>query len=477
MDNGVTNHSDLNANVLPGYDFTWETPGGDGRNTGVPDGMTCSAEWHGTHIAGIMARLTNNGIGIAGVAPAAKIVSARAQNGCSKGSISAAADAIVWAAGGTVQGAPTNSHPAQVINASFGAAGSCSATLQNAIDYATSRGAIVVAAAMNGGDDAANYQPANCHNAITVGNSSTDGARSTDSNFGPIVDIAAPGARIWSTYDDGTRTPGAESYAYRFGTSMSAGMVSGVVALAQAIAPVSLTGPEMRTLLQQQAQPFPVFLDEPIGAGIVDATATVAAAKAGKVPAAADFTCSEAPNLMQVTCRDMSTARGDAPIKSWVWSWGDGSADYVFNQSINAVKNFDYAGTYVIRLTVTDSNGAKSTLARPLSVLPPAISDVSVDAPVTVVARNGDMLYYRLIVPTGAKNLTASLAPSNEKESAWLYTRASTPSVLYPDCQAHTLPGVSATCTIPNPTPGTYYFIVAAQSRLTASILKATYSL
>ncbi|AXL50756.1 hypothetical protein DSC91_003101 [Paraburkholderia caffeinilytica] len=476
VDSGVTSHSDLDANILPGYDFTYETRGGDGRDTGVPSGYTCSITWHGTHVAGIMAAVTNNGIGIAGVAPAAKVVSARVLNGCANGSLSNVVDGIMWAAGGMVQGVPANPHPAKVINASLGGYGMCSATMQAAIDYATSRGAVVVVAAMNEANDAAKYQPANCHNVITVGNSARSGVRYYDSNYGPVVDIAAPGDWILSTYNSGTSTPGVESYSYQNGTSMSAPMVSGVVALAQSVAPTPLSAAEMRALIQQNAQPFPATFDwtRSLGAGILDATATIAAAKSGKIPAAADFTCSEAPNVMQVTCTDLSAARG-APIKSWAWNFGTGDPDVVRTQSVNPYVNFDYAGNYKITLKVTDSNGATSTLTRPFSVLPPTVQDFSVNVPTLVSAKNRDMLYFALDVPAGVKGMTVTLKPSNATESAWLYTRVGTPSVLHPECQAGMGNSNAATCTIANPVAGAYYLIIGAQSNL-SSTLTATYT-
>jgi serine protease len=67
----------------------------------------------------------------------------------------------------------------------------------------------------------------------------------------------------------------------------------------------------MRTLLSQNSQPFPTGQpDYALGRGILDANATVLAARYGKIPAAADFKCSESTTLMQVTCTDLSTARG-----------------------------------------------------------------------------------------------------------------------------------------------------------------------
>jgi serine protease len=476
VDNGVTNHSDLNANILPGgYDFTYDNAGGDGTNPGLLPGYACSVSWHGTHVAGTLAAVSNNGTGIAGVASGAKVISARALNGCANGSVSGSADAIVWAAGGTVPGAPVNTHPAKVINASLGGVGSCSATYQSAIDYATSQGAVVVVAAMNNSDLASKYQPANCRNVITVGNSQRDGSRYIDSNFGPTVDIAAPGTDTISTFNAGTSSRGAESYASMSGTSMSAPLVSGVVALAQSVAPTPLTAPEMRTLIQQNAQRFPPTLDYPLGAGILDATATVTAAKSGKIPAAADFTCSEAPNLMQVTCKDLSTARGE-PIRTWTWNFGTGDPAIVRTQSVTPYMNYEYPGTYDITFTVTDSNGAVSRVSRPFQVLPPTLTGLSFGVPVSISSKNFDMQNYQLVVPAGAKSMTFTLSPGNASQIASLYVRAGTPSMLNPDCLQAMRYGNVATCTIPNPAAGTYYAIVSASSKLSDVSLLATYT-
>jgi serine protease len=477
VDNGITSHSDLNASVLPGYDFIPGNRGGDGSNPGITAAQSCPVVWHGTHVAGIMTAAANNSVGIAGVAPAAKLVSVRTVNACSIGYLSDVADGITWAAGGSIAGAPVNPNPAKVINVSLLGSGSCQATLQSAIDYATSQGAVLVAAAGNSGKSASSTQPANCRNVITVGGINSDGSIFSNSNFGPTVDVAAPGAGIWSTYNNGISSPGTEGYTQMDGTSMAAPMVSGVVALAKSVAPTPLTAAEMRTLIQQNVQPFsPRKPTEPLGPGILDASATVSAAKSGKIPVAADFTCSEAPNLMQVTCTDLSTARGGVPIKSWAWNFGIGGLDVVRTQSVNPYVNYDYAGSYEIRLTVTDTNGATSTLSRPFSVLPPVINDFSVDAPQTVVAKNGDMQYYELDIPSGVKGVTVTMTPSSARETAWLYLRAGTPSVLHPQCQSGMGNGNTATCKIANPAAGLYYVIFSAQSKLTGSTLTATYT-
>lgn len=479
VDSGVTSHSDLDANILPGgYDFTFYGRGGDGKNTGLPPVAFCSAaQWHGTHVAGIMAALTNNGVGVAGVAPGAKVVSARVLDGCSRGALSDFADGIMWAAGGTVQGVPTNSHSAKVINASVGGYGSCSATLQAAIDYSTGRGAVVVVAAMNEANDAAKYQPANCRNVITVGNSARTGVRYYDSNYGPVVDIAAPGDWILSTYNSGTLTLGAESYSYQNGTSMSAPMVSGVVALAQSVAPVPLSAAEMRTLIQQNAQPFPAAFDwsRSLGAGIVDATATVTVARSGKIPAAADFKCSQSVGML-VTCTDQSTARG-APIKSWAWNLGFGDpVEMVRTQSVNPYHDYEYPGTYNITLAVTDSTGAVSRLSRPFTVIAPAVTELSSNVAVKFSANYFAQQFFSLDIPAGVKTLTFTLSPASYSDVGALYLRAGSPTTRNADCESVFVRGEAATCTISNPAAGTYYGTVNPNSNLKDVTILATYT-
>jgi serine protease len=475
VDNGVTSHSDFNSNIAPGYDFTYSNRGANGSNPGVKS-ESCKASWHGTHVAGIAAALTNNGIGIAGVAPAAKVVPVRALDACGDGYMSDVSDGITWAAGGNIPTVPVNANPAKIINVSLGGDGSCSATFQNAIDFATNQGAVVVTAAGNDNVDTKHFQPANCFNVIAVSATTTVGAKASFSNFGLAVDVAAPGSSIVSTYNNGTSAPGAEGYATLSGTSMAAPFVTGVVALAQSVAPTPLTFAEMRTLIQQNVQPFGSNTStQPIGSGIIDATATVAAAKSGKIPVAADFTCSQAINLMQVTCKDLSTSRGSAPIRSWAWDFGEGNDDFVRTYSVDPYTNFEYPGDYQIRLKVTDSNGATSTLTRPFSVLAPPSRALIVDVPTPVSANSYQMRYYRLDVPAGLKSVTIKLTQKRANDGAWLFVSKS-PTVYKAYCQSGMGNGKPATCTIDNPKAAPYFVIVSGTTDIESSTILATYT-
>ncbi|WP_144141593.1 S8 family serine peptidase [Paraburkholderia sp. BCC1884] len=471
VDSGITSHSDLNANILPGYNFASPNRGGDGSDPGITTETWCTADtWHGTHVAGIMGALTNNGSGIAGLAPGAKTVPVKVLNACGTGLTSDIADGIVWAAGGSVPGVPANPHPAKIINLSLGGLGACENTMQNAINSAVSQGAIVVAAAGNNGADAANFSPANCFNVVNVGAISANGAKWVNSNFGTIVDIAAPGDNIWSTYNNGTRVPGSEGYAYMSGTSMSAPMVSGVMALVQSVAPRTLNTAEMRTLLQRSVQPFPPGQpDQPVGPGILDANAAVVAARTGNLPTAADFICREAPNLMQVTCTDRSTARG-AAIAQWTWQFaGTGIADMIRTQSVNPYVNYEYPGRYLITLKLTDASGAVSTLQRPFNVTPPPVSVLDYNGsgnPSRLDGPNGSMDYYSVTVPANAASLTVTLAPGRDTDVSTLYVRADSPTMLNPICTSVMARNTAATCTIVKPKAGQWYAVSAASTKL-----------
>jgi len=290
LDTGITDHSDLNANILPGYDFISDaTVGGDGdgRDSDASDpgdfeGPYASS-WHGTHVAGTVAAVTNNGVGVAGTAPESKVVPVRVL-GRGGGYDSDIADAVIWASGGTVSGVPANANPAEVINLSLGGSGSCGSAMQSAINGAVGRGTTLVIAAGNSNANVSGFSPANCSNVIAVASNTSTGARSSFSNYGAGITLSAPGSGILSTLNSGQTTPGSESYASYDGTSMAAPHVAGVVALIQAVSSPAKTPAQIKTLLTSTARAFPSTPSQPIGAGILDAAAAVAAASGGGNP-------------------------------------------------------------------------------------------------------------------------------------------------------------------------------------------------
>ena len=288
IDSGFIDHPDLAGRWLAGYDFISDPDlalDGGGRDSNAHDpGNACpgqASDWHGSHVAGTIGAIANNGIGVFGGAPDVRIQPVRTMGACGSGYLSDISDAIRWAAGGTVPGVPANATPSQVLNLSLGGITTCPSAMASAIADARSRGAVVVVSAGNEAIDAAQVAPANCPHVISVAATGQAGQRASFSDFGAVVDLAAPGVGIYSTIDVGAAGPAGPGYAAYSGTSMAAPHVSVAAALVRAWVPgIAPQGIEL--VLQRTVTPFP---SDPspqrcaivrCGAGIVDAGAAIA---------------------------------------------------------------------------------------------------------------------------------------------------------------------------------------------------------
>lgn len=247
LDTGYVLHPDLVTGMANGYDFVSDplsARDGNGRDPNPLDegdyapynlckdqANAHTSTWHGTHVAGIIGARGNNGMGIVGVADLARVQPVRVLGRCG-GRTSDIADAIIWAAGGHVDGVPDNTYPAKIINMSIGTVTRCPAAYQRAIDIARSKGALVVAAAGNGNTEASKYAPANCMGVITVGATTKEGKRASFSNYGTRVNISAPGENILSLSVNSLDRPDNTkfTYVYESGTSMAAPHVSALLA-------------------------------------------------------------------------------------------------------------------------------------------------------------------------------------------------------------------------------------------------------
>jgi thermitase len=223
VDTGVQyDHPDLSGKVYLGYNFVdgnWDPYDLNG---------------HGTHCAGIAAAVTDNGIGIAGMAPNASILAVKVLDANGSGTLDNVASGIEYAADAG----------ANVISLSLGGP-SGSTTLQNAVDYAWNKGAVLVAAAGNNGSSAPTY-PAYYSNVISVAATDSNDNKPSWSNYGSWVDVAAPGVNIYSTYPT-------NRYAYLSGTSMATPHVSGLAAL---LAAQGRTNSQIRAAIQNTADPI-----------------------------------------------------------------------------------------------------------------------------------------------------------------------------------------------------------------------------
>jgi thermitase len=243
VDTGVDlNHLDLIGKLVAGYDFV--------NNDADPQ----DDNGHGTHVAGIAAASTNNALGIAGVSWGARIMPVKVLNASGGGTYANTATGVIWAV----------DHGAQVINLSLGGTGP-SSVLEDAINYAHSKGAVVVAAAGNGGTNFVLY-PARYPNVIAVAR--TDSGNNWDgSNYGPEVDLAAPGTSIYSTVIGG--------YDYKSGSSMATGFVSGLAAVLMGVS--GNTSPD---LIESQMETTALDIefsgwDEYTGAGLIQMDAAI----------------------------------------------------------------------------------------------------------------------------------------------------------------------------------------------------------
>lgn len=199
VDTGIdSTNTDFEGRVLSGY-----TAISDGRGT-----IDCNG--HGTHVAGIIGSKTF------GVAKQTKLIPVRVLDCSGSGFNSSVIAGLNWIAARYRPG------DASVVNMSLG--GGASSTLDEAVANLISKGIPVVVAAGNDNLDACDYSPARAPDAITVGATTTDDSRASYSNFGPCVDIFAPGSGIPSTW------LGTNTYAYLNGTSMAAPNVAGVIA-------------------------------------------------------------------------------------------------------------------------------------------------------------------------------------------------------------------------------------------------------
>lgn len=304
IDTGYAYHSDLDANIIPGYDFISDLSianDGNGRDADASDPGDAYAQnecgsgyppsdssWHGTHVAGTIGALSDNALGVAGIAHNASIMPVRVLGKCG-GYTSDIADAMIWASGGSVAGVPDTATPAKVLNLSLGGVGRCDNTSQAAINAANANGALVVIAAGNSNTNVKNASPANCAGVMAVAANDRNGSRAWYSNYGTLVDITAPGGDttqtangILSTLNSGATAPAAESYAFYQGTSMAAPHVAGVAALLFAADPAA-TAADVSAAMTSTARPLPGTCTGGCGAGIVDATAALEALTGGVV--------------------------------------------------------------------------------------------------------------------------------------------------------------------------------------------------
>jgi subtilisin family serine protease len=395
VDTGIDyNHPDLAANI---WINSGEIPGNgiDDDNNGYVDDVrgwdfTSNTNdpidhfGHGTHVAGTIAAVGNNGIGVIGVAWHAQVMAVKGLNDFGSGDDTTLAPAIIYA----------GKNGADVINASWGGLGT-SQTIEDAIKYVYSLGVVFVAAAGNSSIDALNFFPANSPEAITVSASDASDSLAIFSDFGPKIDVAAPGVDILSLQAAGTSLGGqivAPGYCRLSGTSMATPHVAGTAALILSEHP-SYSNEDVRQAIRASATDVgPAGWDPSFGYGRVNSAAALVL-----------------PDVLEV--RINSPAPGatiNSPVTISGTATGDNFSHYVLEYGSGAIPStwtviqtsntavaggtlgtFDPSvspdGTYTIRLTAYDQSNHAFVDRIPLMVQYNAIA-APVLPPVPVTA-------------------------------------------------------------------------------------------
>ncbi len=283
IDTGVDyTHPDLIDKVDLGRDYV------DGNNDPRDE------NGHGTHVAGTAAAATDNGIGIAGVAPGARILAIRALDANGSGYYSWIASAIIEAADAR----------AEVINLSLGGSQD-SRLLERAVHYAQLRGSVLTCAAGNEGASNLGY-PARYGACLAIGATTQQGQVAGFSNRGPGLFLTAPGAGILAT------VPGT-GYGTMSGTSMAAPVVAGVAALLRA---QGLDGRQVEATLRRTARDRgPAGYDTTWGHGMVDAHAAVQAAAI--MPTVDPPAPAAAPSIASVTAGPLAYTTASRRVQRW----------------------------------------------------------------------------------------------------------------------------------------------------------------
>jgi serine protease len=282
---------DLVSQLVAGFDFVSD-PARAADGNGIDNDPTDAGDfWHGTHVAGTIGAATDNGIGVAGVAWNAKIMPLRAL-GPDDGTFYDIMQAMRYAAGLPNDSNTVPVQRADVINLSLGGVLIAPDQFQQElVDEVREAGVIVIAAAGNRSSSSAFY-PASYDGVVSVSATGRDAAVASYSNFGPTVDVAAPGGSgavarnywVLSTWDS-------SQYAWLQGTSMASPHVAGVAALMQSVRLDSgqplLTPEEFDFLLAtgELARDLgPVGRDDLYGYGLIDAAKAVTAAMSDPEP-------------------------------------------------------------------------------------------------------------------------------------------------------------------------------------------------
>jgi serine protease len=385
IDSGVLfGHPDLAGQLSSAFDFDFVSDpsrslDGGGIDAVAEDpgdgGGIQPSSFHGSHVAGTIGARTDDGTGVAGVSWDVTIVPVRALGLFGSGTSYDVLQAVRYAAG--LANDSGTSHAVDVINLSLGSTGFSNAE-QLVYDQVRAAGVIVVAAAGNN-DSSQPFYPASYDGVVSVSAVETRRQKAPYSNFGPNVDVAAPGGdtsadRNGDGYADGVLSTVADELAGRFafafyqGTSMASPHVAGVAALMKAVNP-SLQPDAFDTLLssgQLTTDLGAAGRDDVFGHGLIDARAAVEAAGASAptdpILLVSPTSLNLGTTLTQASFQLRNGGAGSLTIDSvtddQLWLSVTGSGLGTYQVTVNRAGLAD--GTYTGTVSITSSAGAAS---------------------------------------------------------------------------------------------------------------------
>ncbi len=329
----------------------WDTANDD--NDANPTNPTNTFFTHGTHCAGIAAGRTDNSLGIASLGYNAQIMPIKASTLPNPAALAAPYEGVEYAI----------INDADVISMSWG--GSVySATYQILFDQAYAQGIVCVAAAGNSNTSAPMY-PASYNYVISVAASDQSDQKAVFSNYGPTIDVTAPGVDIFSSLAGAN-----DAYGNMSGTSMACPMVAGLAAMILAIDP-NLSPDEVENCIESTADdiyPLNPSYSWQLGSGRINAAEAVACAAQIIARFESDLTFACPNQLVQYADNSSGT-----PI-SWEWTFAGGTPASSTQQ--NPSVSYASPGVYDVMLIVNDGSAidtilqtAYITIATPTAVL------------------------------------------------------------------------------------------------------------
>ena len=309
---------------------------------------------HGTHVAGIAAAETNNDVGVADVGYNCSLASYKVLNDTGSGDYSWIAEGIMAAADDGVA----------VINMSLGSK-FASSTLQSAVDYAWSKGVVIVASAGNAGNSRPSY-PAYYTNCIAVAATDSLDAKASFSTYGSWVDVAAPGVNIYSTMPSEGSVIGLTNYGLLSGTSMSAPHVAGLAALVKANK--GGTNTDIRGWIEDSAEPVGSIWTT-YGIKRINALAAVDGTDVNQAPVVTIMSPAGGASFplgTSVTFTGSAVDAEDGELSgSLTWTSSlDGIIGAGENFNTSALSN----GTHTITASVTDSNNLQGVASITITI-------------------------------------------------------------------------------------------------------------